>query len=110
MSEQAKRRSGGKPPLSFIPLSALEGAAQVFEFGAGIYGRGNWAKGMPHDEYINSTLRHMAKMQDDGVMSPDEESGIPHIDHAIANLLMLRWCAVRKINPDTEEWTGQEKM
>jgi hypothetical protein len=89
-----------KPPLQLIPLHALIGLARVIEYGAKKYAPGNWVNN-PGDGaaqlYIGACLRHIAAMQDDGALYPngavtwtDGESGLPHIDHAIASLVMLR--------------------
>jgi hypothetical protein len=89
-----------KPPLQLIPLHALIGLARVIEYGAKKYAPGNWVNN-PGDGaaqlYIGACLRHLQGMQDDGgvyrtegVEWWDEESGLPHIDHAIASLVMLR--------------------
>lgn len=89
-----------KPPLQLIPLHALVGLARVIEYGAVKYAPGNWINN-PGDGapalYVGACLRHLAEMQDHGgthsiaaAVYRDAESGLPHIDHAIASLVMLR--------------------
>ena len=88
-----------KPPLDLLPLRALIGAARAFQHGTIKYEIGNYLRADPSDattnRYGGALLRHLADMQGlDGVFSEpemlDAESGLPHIDHAIATLVMLR--------------------
>ena len=95
--DQAK----GKADLGLIPLRALFGASRVFSYGAKKYAEGNFYEAFLEDgagrRYISALLRHCSEMQEpNGLHTPsslaerDEESGLPHIDHAICGLLMLR--------------------
>jgi hypothetical protein len=90
-----------KADLGLIPLKALYGAARVFTYGSKKYAEGNFYEAMLADgagrRYISALLRHCSEMQlSNGLHTPsslvelDEESGLPHIDHAICGLLMLR--------------------
>lgn len=91
----------GKPPLDLLPLSALEGAARVFAYGAQKYAPGNYLLATAADgacsRYVAAALRHISAMQhpsglvDVGsVIAKDPESTLPHIDHTICGLVMLR--------------------
>jgi len=81
------RFNEGKVPLELIPLSTLEGAAFVMAHGAKKYKRWNWMKGMDWLVPYGCLLRHMAAWYDGE--DDDEESGLPHLDHAMCNLIML---------------------
>lgn len=82
------RFNNGKPKFSRIPLQELEGASRVFEKGEAKYGRVNYQKGLPTEGIYDSLLRHVIAMQHE---EKDAETGELHLDHAICNLLMLRW-------------------
>jgi hypothetical protein len=93
--------AAGKAPLHLLPLRWLVGLARVFEFGRKKHGRENYyASDNDPDEcerYMGAVLRHVSAMQTPGgsytpasCAATDEESGIPHLDHAIAGLVMLR--------------------
>jgi hypothetical protein len=93
--------AAGKAPLHLLPLRWLVGLARVFEFGSKKHGRENYyASDNDPDEcerYMGAVLRHVSAMQTPGgsytptsCATPDGESGIPHLDHAIAGLVMLR--------------------
>ena len=100
--EDLKRKSAaGKPPLALLQLHALIGAARVREYGDGKYAPGNWLHAPADEEtctrYAGAALRHLMGMQAYGgqfdVLScirRDDESDLPHIDHAIMSLVMLR--------------------
>jgi len=82
------RFNEGKPKFSKLPLQELEGAARVFEKGEAKYGRVNYQKGLETVGIYDSLLRHVIAMQYE---EKDAETGELHLDHAICNLLMLRW-------------------
>lgn len=93
--------AAGKAPLHLLPLRWLVGLARVFEFGRKKHGRENYyASDNDPDEcerYVAAVLRHLSAMQTPGgsytptsCATPDGESGIPHLDHALAGLVMLR--------------------
>ncbi len=83
------RANHGKCALSLVPLHLFAGAARVFMAGKLKYAEWNWAKAMRWSTCFDCLLRHLFKWfycREEN----DEESGEHHLDHAIANLLMLR--------------------
>lgn len=93
--------AAGKAPLHLLPLRWLVGLARVFEFGRKKHGRENYyASDNDPDEcerYVSAVLRHLSAMQTPGgsytptsCATSDGESGVPHLDHALAGLVMLR--------------------
>lgn len=67
----------------------LDGAVQVFEYGAKKYAEWNWAKGMKWSVPLGCALRHIyAILLGAGA---DEESGIDHIHHVYCNIIMLQY-------------------
>jgi Domain of unknown function (DUF5664) len=92
-----------KPRLSLIPQGALVGAARVFGYGARKYAKGNFLNATVADgaieRYCNAFLRHLAASQHANgevvVTTLDDESGLPHLDHMICGLLMLRAILVK---------------
>lgn len=81
------RFNDGKVPLDLIPLSALIECARVFDYGRRKYAAWNWAKGMDWSVPYGCLLRHMAAWFDGE--DNDPESGLPHLGHAMCNLVML---------------------
>lgn len=90
-----------KTPLHRLPLRWLAGLARVFAYGAKKYGAENYYASDADDEtcerYIGGVLRHLSEMQTPGgsytpssCSTLDAESKLPHLDHAIAGLVMLR--------------------
>ncbi len=88
------KTAAGKPDLALIPLTTLYGVARVFTYGSKKYERDNWKLAKDADaprRYLSAALRHLSAMQGPvGSMATDDESGLPHIDHAICSLVMLR--------------------
>lgn len=94
-------QAAAKPDLALIPKQALVGVARVFSYGAKKYAPGNFHQANLEDgagrRYLSAYERHAMAMQlPNGLhtyvtlAALDEESGLPHIDHAICSLLMLR--------------------
>lgn len=94
--ERAKRFNTGKPRLDLLPLDMLTGLARVLEMGEKKYGRNNWRKGAPATEQLGSLLRHLQPISE--VLNADKnsdtlydaESGLPHVDHILFNVISLR--------------------
>lgn len=93
--------AAAKPRLGLILIAALQGAARVFAHGEKKHGPGNFYTATLEDgaaeRYLSAVLRHMADLQlpngrhsAESVGALDGESGLPHIDHAICGLIMLR--------------------
>lgn len=86
--DRAKRFNSGKPQLSLVLefRRALEGASRGLAEGAEKYGRGDWQKGMPITDVVDSLARHLvAYMSGEDI---DPASGLPHLDKALCNALM----------------------
>jgi hypothetical protein len=82
-----KKFDTGKAPLHLLPHEALTGAAHALGYGAAKYGDWNWRLGTEWNRYYDAVLRHMLAWQSGEDMDP--ESGLPHLDHALATLMML---------------------
>lgn len=85
---KAKKNDTGKLDYTLLPLSGLESVVQALEFGAKKYGAFNYkAKGFTTRRLCAATLRHVLaylKGEDN-----DPESGLSHLAHAGASILML---------------------
>jgi hypothetical protein len=85
----ATKHDQGKPDLTMIPYAALEGIAEVMEFGKQKYGRDNWRLGFDdNNRVLAAALRHLFKFLDGQRI--DDESGMSHLSHAIANLAFAK--------------------
>jgi hypothetical protein len=81
------RYNSGKTKYDLIPIHLLKDACDVFDFGSKKYSAFNWAKGMPWSVPYASMMRHMQAWYR-GEQN-DAESGLPHLAHAMCNLIML---------------------
>jgi hypothetical protein len=81
------RYISGKVDFSLLPLCTLEDECRVWEYGKRKYAAWNWAKGMPWSVAFACMMRHMSAWQRGE--ENDQESGLPHIAHAMCNLRML---------------------
>jgi len=81
----------GKPPIHLVPPECIIGAANVFGFGAAKYGENNWRYDVSNTSYgrtYSSIQRHLNAFWSGEDIDP--ESGLPHIDHAITQLMILK--------------------
>lgn len=77
----------GKADLSILSYDALSQIAKAFEFGAKKYGRYNYLGGMEWTRIGSALLRHTyAWVWGEDC---DEESGLHHLAHAGACVIML---------------------
>lgn len=87
MSEGTKHDSG-KPEIGLVSHIFLFGLATVLTYGARKYGAQNWRQGLAYSRLFNAIMRHLWAWW--GGQECDPESGLPHLDHAAAGLMMLR--------------------
>lgn len=86
-----------KPRLDLWPTEALNAGGRAFGFGAKKYAPGNWRKCPDPARYVAATMRHLAAWN--GGELRDAESGLSHLDHAIASLAMLVGLVEQKAGP-----------
>lgn len=90
--------SEGKEGVDQIPPEVLMELGKIYAFGEKKYGRDNWKKGAKWSEFYGSALRHIFKFwrgQD-----YDDESTLHHLDHAIWNLITLRYYQMKSLGED----------
>lgn len=108
-----------KVPLMMVAFKSLYGAARVFGYGRKKHGAGNYLLATLADgageRYFGALYRHASEMQDlDGTWTKeslaacDEESGLPHIDHIIATLIMLRGILIKEKVLPMDPGAGKE--
>lgn len=88
MSEnKGVKHDQGKADLSLLSFAALSEIARAFEFGAKKYGRYNYLNGMEWTRIAGACCRHVyAWLWGE---DRDEESGLHHLGHAGACIVML---------------------
>lgn len=69
-----------------MPWQELGAVAEVLTFGAAKYGDRNWEKGIKVERLFAATMRHITAVANGQELDP--ESGLPHLAHAVTNLLM----------------------
>lgn len=93
MSEKAMRFNKGKPKLSFVleapnAIAAFSNACEKGMLRG--YTRGNWKKGLPFTEVVDSLMRHLMAFQN-GVELDDgkDGTGLPHVELVMWNAVAL---------------------
>lgn len=90
-AEGARKMDSGKPDLSIVPGEAVAAMARAFTYGADKYARNNYKErpGLAYTRLTAGALRHIYAWA--GGQDEDPESGLNHIDHALACLAMLAY-------------------
>lgn len=77
----------GKSRVDLIPSAPLLGAGNVLAYGTHKYKPHNWRLGLRYSDTMASLQRHLLAFNDGEDLDP--ESGLPHLDHAMCQLLFL---------------------
>ena len=85
--DKALHYSGKKLGIDQIPVEILAEVGLVYSYGEQKYARDNWKKGTDWSEFIGSAKRHLAYWEMGERTDP--ESALPHLAHAIWNLITL---------------------
>ena len=85
--ENGTKYDDGKPRVDLVPGELIRAAGRAFGYGADKYEDHNWRGGIKHSRLYASLLRHLTAYWDGQTL--DEESGLSHLDHAVANLAMM---------------------
>lgn len=81
---------------TILPFKVLIGVAKVFMFGAKKYGKWNYLeKGSSEQIYMDATFRHLTSYITGELNDP--ESNLPHLDHAITNLMIMRHASLESV-------------
>ena len=99
MSQGGTKNDQGKPRISLIPREAIEGAANALTFGALKYHSHNFKSGIFYSRLADAALRHLIAWVDGENLDP--ESGLSHLDHALATLAMLKY--MEQNRPDMDD-------
>ncbi len=85
------------PRPELLPLDVLNEVSKVFAVGAAKYERNDWAlPGNGGGDHVEAAQRHIYKFNAGHVVETGEKgSGLHHLDHAIARLMMARGKALR---------------
>lgn len=96
----------GKPTFELLPIDLLSDVNKVLQHGAVKYGVNNWRKeeGFKYSRCYNALLRHMLAFW--GGEDKDIETGLSHLDHAMCNLLFLKYHLQTKGADDRPIWKG----
>jgi hypothetical protein len=83
-----RKFDGGKPQYGLLPPLALRATVDVLTFGAEKYEPDNWQR-VPDSKrrYFDALQRHLWQWKDGEQI--DQESGLPHLAHAMCCLMFL---------------------
>lgn len=89
---------GVKAPIGLLPYRGLQGIAAALEYGANKYRAWNWQEHYPDETdemirqvYGGAALRHLMQWTDPSEDDYDDESGLHHLFHAGACVVIAIW-------------------
>lgn len=95
---KANKYDEGKPAMDLLVPKFLLGLGDVMAHGAKKYGRNNWRQGIDTNRLYAAAQRHMNQYHAGEVL--DKDSGLNHLLHAAANMMMEYWYDCK---PDREK-------
>lgn len=90
----------GKPDYSLLPFGSIDDLVRVITYGAEKYDRFNW-KYVDKERYKAAALRHISSYMQGEVH--DEETGIHHLAHAMANLTFIMELERNEAKPKNDQ-------
>lgn len=85
-----KKYDAGKDRWDLLPLGPVEDVVKILTFGAKKYEPNSWQQlEDAENRYFAAALRHLAAWRRGEKTDP--ESGLPHLAHAMTNLVFLAW-------------------
>ena len=88
MTSDGRKDDVGKPRYDLVPTRALRALVDGLTYGAVKYGDWNWARvSNGRGRYTAALYRHLEAWR--GGEANDPETGLPHLAHALANLVFL---------------------
>lgn len=100
MHDEVIKDDTGKCRFELLPYDTLSGVADVFAYGADKYFQDSWRANEPaeYSRTFGSAMRHLSAWQ--ACEEKDPESGLNHIDHAISQLMILRYVMIHRPDKD----------
>jgi len=94
-TESGVKHDTGKLRYDLYPIDAYKGCTKVITFGAEKYTPNGWKDVKPKRRYYAALMRHILAQieyeeQGGKGLALDEESGLPHLDHAQCCLIFYR--------------------
>lgn len=87
-----------KARWDLFPFDVLDDVAKVLTLGANKYTDRNWETGMRWGRPLAATFRHISAWAQGEEL--DKESGLPHLAHALCELLFVAAYEKRKVGED----------
>lgn len=100
----------GKDRINLVPPDVIRAVSKVFAFGADKYGENNWRDDMVNTSYVrtyNSIQRHLLDWLEG--IDNDPESGFPHLDHALTQLMILKMQTLYSPSEMDDRYKGPNK-
>jgi len=85
-----KKYDEGKLRWDLLPLEPIEDIVRILTMGTSKYGDDNWQRlenGV--ERYYAAMMRHITAWRKGEEL--DKESGLPHLHHAMCNLMFINW-------------------
>jgi len=85
--QRGQKFDNEKIAYELVPVGSIEGLAKILTYGAVKYTPNNWRNVRPINRYYGALLRHVEAVRKGEWL--DQESGMPHLHHALCNVVFL---------------------
>ena len=102
-----KKYDAGKLEYDMFPNSVLEDVIQVMMYGAYTkgYDKNNWMLCEDTNRYYNALRRHTESWKAGEYFDP--ESGLPHLSHALCNMVFMHYLEQQKRKDKSPIYPGK---
>lgn len=100
-----RKDDAGKVRVELVPPAGVLEVGRAFTYGAAKYGADNWRRGAHWTRYVGAALRHVYAWACG--IDADPESGLSHLAHASACLLILMEMQRERIGTDDRRGGGR---
>jgi hypothetical protein len=99
--EQGLKYDNDKLRWDLLPIAEVEEVVKILTFGAKKYAPNNWQLvNNAKERYYAAIMRHMVAYRKGELIDP--ESGLPHLAHAMCNIMFLMWFDKNEVKKETE--------
>lgn len=98
VKKEGKKYDMGKLRFDLLPPDGMKELVKIFTIGASKYGDRNWEKGMNWGRVLAAAKRHINDWELGEQFDP--ETGLPHLFHAVCNLMFLGTYELRGVGHD----------
>lgn len=98
--DEGRKFDSGKLRWDLLPFDIIEGVVEILTHGAEKYDPNNWQK-VETNRHFAAGMRHISSYKQGDLL--DKDSGLPHLYHALCDLMFVAWQEKHKPIPEKDD-------